>query len=74
MTEPPPDQTSPQRHPTAAPAASALLGRNWPLGAAIIEGRVNFSLYSRGATAVELLLFHREDDREPARVIEIDPE
>ena len=44
-----------------------------PLGATIIDGGVNFSIFSRGATGVELLLFDREDDRLPARVIRIDP-
>jgi glycogen operon protein len=34
---------------------------------------VNFSIFSRKATAVELLLFDREDDANPARSITIDP-
>jgi glycogen operon protein len=34
---------------------------------------VNFSLYSREASAVELLLFDRADDSQPARVIRFDP-
>ena len=34
---------------------------------------VNFSLFSRDASAVELLLFNREDDAEPSDVISIDP-
>ena len=37
------------------------------------DGGVNFSLYSRDATGVELLLFEREDDARPARVISLDP-
>jgi len=48
-------------------------GRSYPLGATIAPGGVNFSLYSRGASAVELLLFDREDDARPSRVIPIDP-
>ncbi len=36
-------------------------------------GGVNFSIYSRNATAVELLLFNREDDVQPERMITIDP-
>jgi pullulanase/glycogen debranching enzyme len=34
---------------------------------------VNFSLFSRSATGVELLFFDREDDARPARVIRLDP-
>src|SRR5262245_35330871 len=44
-----------------------------PLGATICPGGVNFSVFSRGAVAVDLLLFDREDDARPARVIPIDP-
>jgi isoamylase len=47
------------------------IGRSSPLGATIVDGGVNFSLFSRTATAVELLLFDREDDPKPARVISI---
>ena len=43
------------------------------MGATVIEGGVNFSLFSRTATGVELLLFDREDDASPSRVIPIDP-
>jgi glycogen operon protein len=34
---------------------------------------VNFSIFSRKATAVELLFFDQEDDAKPARSITIDP-
>ena len=48
-------------------------GRSSPLGASILDGGVNFSLFSRTATRVELLLFDRVDDAKPARVILVDP-
>jgi isoamylase len=48
-------------------------GRGSPLGAAVAEGGVNFSLFSRTAAGVELLLFDRADDIKPARVQRIDP-
>ncbi len=48
-------------------------GRSDPLGAAVVDGGVNFSLFSRSATGVELVLFDREDDARPARVIALDP-
>ena len=42
-----------------------------PLGATIVDGGVNFSLFSRVATGVELLLFDRVDDATASRVIPI---
>ena len=48
-------------------------GRSSPLGAAVLPGGVNFSIFSRSATKLELLLFDREDDSRPARVIPLDP-
>src|SRR5215475_10561344 len=48
-------------------------GHSSPLGATIVDGGVNFSLFSRSATGVELLLFDREDDARPARVMHLDP-
>ena len=48
-------------------------GRSSPLGASVRDDGVNFSLYSRDASAVELLLFDEEDNARPARVIPIDP-
>jgi isoamylase len=51
----------------------ATSGESAPLGATPREGGVNFSLYSRHASGVELLLFDREDDNQPERVIRFDP-
>jgi glycogen operon protein len=44
-----------------------------PLGATVYEDGVNFSVFSRHATGMELLFFDREDDKKPARIIQIDP-
>ena len=52
---------------------AALIGRSHPLGATITDGGVNFSIYSRSGTAVDLLFFDREEDDRPARVIRLDP-
>jgi isoamylase len=49
------------------------IGRSSPLGATVGCGGVNFSLYSRDASGIELLFFDREDDAQPARVIHLDP-
>ncbi|HKA00821.1 MAG TPA: alpha-amylase family glycosyl hydrolase, partial [Candidatus Solibacter sp.] len=48
-------------------------GSSSPLGATVLSAGVNFSIFSRSATGVDLLLFEREDDAHPARVIPIDP-
>src|SRR5215510_3863667 len=48
-------------------------GHSSPLGATVVDGGVNFSLFSHSASGVELLLFDREDDARPARIISIDP-
>jgi len=48
-------------------------GRSAPLGATVCPGGVNFSVFSRGASGVELLLFDGEADARPTRVIPIDP-
>src|SRR5438105_14586087 len=57
----------------AARTRASLVGRSSPLGATVGDGGVNFSLYSRRATGVELLFFDREDDATPPRVVRIDP-
>jgi glycogen operon protein len=47
-------------------------GLSSPLGATVTANGVNFSVFSRKATSIELLVFEREDDARPARVIHID--
>src|SRR5262245_27487066 len=59
--------------PEAAMAETKPVGRSSPLGATVVDGGVNFSLFSRTATGVELLFFDREDDATPSRVVAIDP-
>jgi isoamylase len=49
------------------------IGLSSPLGATVVPGGVNFSLFSRNASSVDLLFFDREDDGQPARVIHFDP-
>jgi glycogen operon protein len=38
-----------------------------------VDGGVNFSLFSRTATGVELVFFDRDDGARPSRVVRIDP-
>jgi isoamylase len=51
----------------------AQAGRSAPLGATPTPSGVNFSLYSRAATGVELCFFDRADDARPSRAIRLDP-
>ena len=48
-------------------------GRSYPLGATLVNGGANFSVFSRSATSIDLLFFDRVDDARPSRVIPIDP-
>jgi glycogen operon protein len=52
---------------------TSVRGRSFPLGATLISGGANFSIFSRSATSIELLLFDSADDSRPSRVIAIDP-
>ncbi|HEV7138168.1 MAG TPA: glycogen debranching protein GlgX [Steroidobacteraceae bacterium] len=54
-------------------AASTILpGRSFPLGAEVVDGGVNFSVFSKAAEKVELLLFAEVDAERPSRIIELD--
>ena len=48
-------------------------GQSFPLGATVYSDGVNFSLYSKSCTAVELLLFDDVSDAKPARILQLDP-
>jgi len=48
-------------------------GESAPLGATVLPGGVNFSIFSRHASKIELVFFDRTDDAQPSRVISIDP-
>jgi len=50
-----------------------LPGVPWPLGATPKDGGVNFSVYSRDATAVEILLFDEVDAPAPSDRLLLDP-
>ncbi len=63
-----------QRTSVRPPGTQRLAcGGSSPLGATPCREGVNFSLFSKHATGVELLLFDRVDDAKAARVIRIDP-
>src|SRR5579872_3173252 len=56
-----------------SPLAVLTTGSSFPIGATILPGGANFSVFSRSATAIELLFFDRVDDSRPSRVIKVDP-
>lgn len=50
-----------------------LPGTAFPLGATLENGGVNFSVFSRSATGVEVLFFNDKNDEVAARIIKLDP-
>jgi isoamylase len=48
-------------------------GKSFPLGATLAAGGVNFSVFAKHGTAVQLLLFDEVDAARPSRVIDLDP-
>jgi glycogen operon protein len=66
------DQTVAAGAISAAPKGVVSAGRSSPLGATVVPGGLNFSVYSRNASRVDLVLFDREDDAQPAQVITLD--
>ena len=66
-------RTVPQRDDQLALVRAASVGRSAPLGATVTCGGVNFSVFSRNASGIDLLLFDHEDDGRPSHVIRLDP-
>jgi glycogen operon protein len=52
--------------------ADATTGASAPLGATVTDAGVNFSVFSRRATRVDLLLFDGMDHQVPAQIIPLD--
>ena len=65
--------TEPANSPEQIVPGTIEPGHTDPLGASIEPRGVNFSVYSRDASKIEILLFDREDDARPAQVISLDP-
>ena len=57
----------------ARPVLCVDAGQSAPPGATVVSGGVNFSLFSRTASGLDLLFFDQEDDARPACVIPLDP-
>jgi isoamylase len=62
-----------QQAVSQARIAAQAAGRSFPIGATPEPGGVNFSIFSRSATGIELLFFDGVDDARPSCVIPIDP-
>jgi isoamylase len=58
---------------SSIPPGTAIAGQSSPLGATVFPEGVNFSVFSRNASGVQLVFFDREDDARPERVIAFDP-
>ena len=54
-------------------ARATAPGKSFPIGATVSPDGVNFSLFSKNSTFVELLLFNHVDDAKPDHVIPLDP-
>src|SRR5215472_7883998 len=48
-------------------------GKSFPLGATLVAGGANFSVFAKHSTGAQLVLFDDVDAPEPARVIDLDP-
>lgn len=51
----------------------ALQGQSFPIGPSIIQGGVNFCIFSKHATLVELLIFDHVDDVFPSETFTLNP-
>jgi glycogen operon protein len=68
-----PSEARPPAIALDAAAAPVGAGSSAPLGATVQPGGVNFSVFSREATHIQLLLFDSEAQVQPMRVVELDP-
>jgi isoamylase len=58
---------------TPKPVPLPGTGQSFPIGGTLVSGGANFSVFSRSADRIELLLFDQVDDARPSRVIPMDP-
>ncbi|MDJ0565769.1 MAG: glycogen debranching enzyme, partial [Microcystis sp. M49629_WE12] len=49
-------------------------GKSHPVGATVLADGVNFSLFSKYATAIELLLFDDANSPQPSQIIRLNPQ
>src|SRR3954470_17795610 len=65
----------PERRPVSRRQIEAPMrvGASAPLGATPVDDGVNFSLFSKRAVAIDLLLFEHAEDGQPTRTIRLNP-
>jgi isoamylase len=68
------EATSRPGYVTALEIAPPAPGASAPLEATASDGGVNFSVFSKEASRIELLLFGHADATEPSHVIPLDPQ
>jgi len=56
------------------PSFDVTVGTSAPIGATVYRGGVNFSIFSKNATLIDLLLYDHKDAAEPTAVIPLRPE
>ena len=61
-----------RRHEDVLMTAGVRPGLTHPLGASVTGEGVNFSIWARTATGMDLLLFDHVDDPQPSRVLRLD--
>jgi len=59
--------------PRDSQASSLPTSSSFPIGATATDGGVNFSVFAKGSTAAQLLLFDSPDAPTASRVIDLDP-
>ena len=64
---------SPTKPPPVVTSYNTREGVRYPTGIKYSAEGVNFSVFSRHATKVQLLLFDRADSEQPFQVIDLDP-
>lgn len=67
------DNSSAEQTAASCTWAATGLGRSHPLGATVSCDGVNFCVYSKSSTSMELLLFDDVDAPSPSRIITLDP-
>jgi isoamylase len=48
------------------------IGQSFPIGPSFLDGGINFVLFSKNATAIELLFFDHVEDQKPSQVFKLD--
>jgi isoamylase len=66
-------QSPPSTIPDRGAISEVQAGASAPLGASVTADGVNFSVFSKRATGIDLLLFEHVDDEKPASVIHVHP-